>query len=173
MSRRQFLVGAALITFGVVMRIVPHPANFAPVGAIALFGGAAFGERYGWWVPVIVMALSDAYVGFYSSMLFTWVAYALIGLGGVVMQRWYGWWRVPVASMAASLTFFLVSNFGVWVSGGLYAHTWSGLVQCFTLALPFFRPTALSDLAFSIAFFGVYAWAARTRVGTIATKHHA
>lgn len=161
MSRRQLIIAAALIAFGVVMRIVPHPANFAPVGAIALFGGATFSKRYGWWLPVVVMMFSDLYLGFYSSMPFTWAAYALIGLIGVAMQRWHGWWRVPVASMAGSLTFFVVSNFGVWADGGLYAHTWSGLAQCFTLALPFFRPTALSDLIFSGIFFGVYVLATR------------
>ncbi|HEY8999676.1 MAG TPA: DUF6580 family putative transport protein [Candidatus Saccharimonadales bacterium] len=160
-GRRQLLVGVALVAFGVVMRLVPHPANFAPVGAIALFGGAIFGKRYGWWLPVVVMMISDLYLGFYSSMPFTWAAYALIGLIGVSMKRWHGWWRVPVGSAASSLTFFAVSNFGVWINGGLYAHTWSGLVQCFTLALPFFRPTVVSDLVFSGIFFGVYALAAR------------
>lgn len=161
MSRRQIAIAVALVTFGVIMRLVPHPANFAPVGAIALFGGATFGKRYGWWLPVVVMMLSDLYLGFYSSMPFTWAAYALIGLIGVSMKHWHSWWRVPVGSMAGSLTFFAVSNFGVWVSGGLYAHTWSGLAQCFTLALPFFRPTAVSDLVFSGIFFSVYALATR------------
>lgn len=161
MSRRQIVIAATLVVFGIVMRIVPHAANFAPVGAIALFGGATFGKRYGWWLPVVVMALSDMYLGFYSSMPFTWAAYALIGLIGVSMKHWRGWWRVSVGSMAGSLTFFAVSNFGVWVNGGLYAHTWNGLAQCFTLALPFFRPTAVSDLIFSGIFFGAYALAAR------------
>lgn len=161
MSRRQIVIAAALVAFGVIMRIVPHAANFAPVGAIALSSGATFGRHYGWWLPVVVMMLSDVYLGFYSSMPFTWAAYAFIGLIGVSMRRWHGWWRVPVGSMVGSLTFFAVSNFGVWVNGGLYAHTWSGFVQCFALALPFFRPTAVSDLIFSGIFFGVYALAAR------------
>jgi hypothetical protein len=158
-KRWQTLVALALVAFGVAMRLLPHPANLAPVGAIALFGGATLGKRVGWWLPVVVMAISDAFIGFYSSIVFTWLGFLLVGLIGLYIRDYHSWFRVPIGALAGSLTFFTVSNLGVWLMGGLYAHTWAGLVQCYTLALPFLRPTIAGDLIYSAIFFGMYALA--------------
>jgi hypothetical protein len=143
------------------MRVLPHPANLAPVGAIALFGGATLDKRVGWWLPVAVMAISDSFIGFYSSMLFTWLGFLLVGLIGLYIRRFHGWLRVPLGALAGSLTFFVISNFGVWLAGGLYSRSLGGLAACYTLALPLLRPTILGDLMYSAIFFGLYALATR------------
>ncbi len=160
-KHRQILIATTLIGFGVIMRLLPHPANIAPVGAIALFGGATLGKRFGWWLPVAVMAISDVMIGFYTSMPFTWLGFLLVGLIGLFIRRYHGWLRVPLGALAGSLVFFAVSNFGVWLVGGLYMHTLSGLTQCYTLALPFLKPTILGDLMYSTVLFSVYALATR------------
>lgn len=164
------LVAVALVVFGVMARLLPHPANMAPVGAIALFAGATLDKRFGWWLPVAIVAVSDMFLGFYSSLPFTWLGFALVGLIGLSLGRWQSWARVPLGAAAGSLTFFAVSNFGVWLAGGLYTHTWGGLVQCFTLALPFLRPTMVSDLVYSTLFFGVYAVAVRSAGARLTTQ---
>jgi hypothetical protein len=154
---RLILLALALIGFGVTMRLLPHPANLAPVGAIALFGGAVLPRKLGWWLPVAIMALSDLWIGTYDGILFTWLGFLLVGLFGMVMRGRSNWLRVPRGVAGSSVIFFGVSNFGVWLQGQLYAHTWSGLWQCYVMALPFFRNTVLGDLIYASLLFGAYA----------------
>ena len=159
---RATLIALGLVFLGVVARLLPHPANVAPVGAIALFGGTMLGKRIGWWLPVLIMAVSDLFLGFYNSMPFTWFGFLLVGLLGLSFKSWHSWVRVPVGALAGASIFFLVSNFGVWLVGGLYPHTWAGLGSCYTLAVPFFRATIIGDMLYATAFFGLYNLATRT-----------
>lgn len=162
--RWQIYIALLLVAFGVVMRILPHPANLAPVGAIALFGGATLNKRIGWWLPVVVMAISDMNLGYYSSAPFTWLGFLFVGLLGLYVHRYRSWIRIPIAALCGSLLFFIVSNFGVWLVHGLYATTWNGLVQCFVMAIPFLRPTIAGDLIYSTFLFGTYALASHAIV---------
>jgi hypothetical protein len=146
------------------MRLLPHPANLAPVGAIALFGGAILPRKVAWWLPLAVMAASDIFLGFYDSMLFTWIGFLLVGLYGMALRGQSNWFRVPFGALGSAVIFFIVSNFGVWAAGGLYAHTLAGLAQCYTMALPFFRNTFIGDFLYSWLLFGVYALALRLPV---------
>jgi hypothetical protein len=59
--------------------------------------------------------------------------------------------------MASGMVFFIVSNFGVWVTSGMYAHTLDGLLECYVMALPFFRTSLMADLFYSAVLFGLYA----------------
>ena len=158
-DRSLLWIAIALVIFGVVARLLPHPANLAPVGAIALFGGAILPRRFGWWLPLAVMLVSDAIIGFYHGIIFTWVAFLLVGLFGTSLRSQSNWLRVPLGALGSSVIFFVVSNFGVWAQGQIYAHTWAGLVQCYQMALPFFRNTFLGDLIYASALFGAYALA--------------
>lgn len=151
----------ALVAFGVIMRLLPHPANLAPVGAIALFGGAVLPRKLGWWLPVLIMAVSDMLLGFYNGILFTWAGFLLVALFGMSLRNQSNWLRVPFGALGGAVIFFIVSNFGVWAQGKLYAHTWAGLVQCYEMALPFFRNTFTGDLVYSALLFGIYAFAVR------------
>jgi len=150
-------VALALLSGGVTLRLLPHPTNFAPITAIGIFGGAVLPRRLSVWVPLTAMILSDLFIGFYDIMPLTWACYGVIA---IVSNRCL---RVPTArgvaavTLSASLFFFVVTNFAVWVASGLYAHTWSGFWQCYAMALPFFRNTLLSDLLYTGALFGVYA----------------
>ncbi len=161
MNEKRFSIGLAilLIALGVSLRIVPHPANFAPVTAIAIFGGAVLPRKLAIWVPVAAMMVSDAVIGFYSMMPVIWACYALIALASsLLLGRGRG--RVVRGSaltLGSSLFFFIVTNFAVWVMSGMYNHTWAGLVQCYTLAIPFFRGTVASDIVYTAALFGVFA----------------
>ncbi len=159
-NRQLVWIAVALVVFGVIMRLLPHPANLAPVGAIALFGGAILPRRYGWWLPLAVMIASDTVLGFYNGILFTWAGFLLVALFGMTLRNQNNWVRVPVGAMCSAVIFFVVSNFGVWLQGHMYPLTWSGLVQCYQMALPFFRNTFFGDFVYSWILFGVYALAA-------------
>jgi hypothetical protein len=160
-NNRMLGAALALVFFGVVMRLLPHPANLAPVGAIALFGGAVLPRKLGWWLPLAIMVASDYVLGFYSGIAFTWAAFLLVGLFGMMLRRSNNWFRVPFGALGSALIFFAVSNFGVWVQGNLYPHSWTGLTDCFTMALPFFRNTFLGDITYSVVLFGTYTFALR------------
>jgi hypothetical protein len=158
-KRKLTYVALALVAFGVIMRLVPHAANFAPVGAIALFGGAVLPKKVAWWLPVAVMAVSDLFIGFYSGILFTWAAYLMVALFGMTLRRTRNLYRIVLGSLGGATIFFLVSNFGTWAQGGLYPHTWAGFVQCYTMAIPFFRNTLAGDLFYNALLFGAFAFA--------------
>lgn len=151
----------ALIAAGAVLRIVPHPPNFAPIGAIALFGGAVLPLPWGVVVPVAAVALSDAVLGFYPGMVWVYTSFVLIALlGGTVLGHRRTVLRVAGTALGASALFFIVTNFGEWF-GPLYPHTLAGLRTDYIAAIPFYRNTVLSDLGYSLALFGIYESALR------------
>lgn len=161
MKDKYYLTGVALclIAAGVLMRILPHPANFAPITAISIFGGSVLPKKISIWVPLGAMMISDAIIGFYTLMPLIWACYLCIVIAS---SRWLR----PVSlrkgiglTLSASIFFYIVTNFGVWITSGMYAHTWSGLVSCYVLAIPFFRNTLLSDALYTAVLFGVYALA--------------
>jgi len=173
-SAPRYLVwlALALVAFGVLMRLLPHPANLAPVGAIALFGGAILPRKLGWWLPLGVMVVSDYFLGFYDGIMFTWAAFLVVGCYGVSLRNRGNLFRVPVGAFGSAVIFFLVSNFGVWAQGRIYPHTWPGLVQCYEMALPFFRNTFFGDFLYSCILFGAYAlvmylFSQRARAGNV------
>ena len=154
-------IATSLIIIGVSLRVLPHPDNFAPITAIAIFGGALLPRRHALWVPALAMIVSDAIIGFHDLVLVTWGCYVLIALASNVWLTKLSLLRGATLTLGASLFFFVVTNFAVWGTSGMYAHTWNGLVQCYTLALPFFRNTFLSDVIYTAALFGLYVLATR------------
>jgi len=152
-SRLIALLSAILVA--AVLRLVPHPPNFTPIGAMALFSGAYLGRRWlAFTAPLGAMLISDAVLGFYSGF---WVTYLAIGL--VVVIGWLALSRVSplrvgLAAVASSVTFFLVSNFGTWALGGMYPHTSAGLAACYVAAIPFFQNTLAGDLFYATLLFG-------------------
>lgn len=155
---KHTLLAVSLVIIGVALRVTPHTANFAPVGAIALFAGAVMSFRTALWLPVAIMVLSDLIIGLHPTVAFTWGGFLLVALFGTVLQNRRNLVRVPLGAIGASLIFFIVSNFGVWLEGKLYAATWQGLADCYVMALPFLRTSLVADMAFSIVIFGLYAF---------------
>jgi hypothetical protein len=158
MTKTQLNLALAicLILIAVSLRVLPHPANFAPIAAVAIFGGAVLPRKLAILVPLSAMMMSDAIVGFHSLIFLTWGCYALIALASSTWLKTPNLLKGLSVTLSGSFFFFAVTNFGVWVSSGMYAHTWNGLGKCFTLALPFFRNTFLSDIIFTGALLGVY-----------------
>lgn len=169
----RFGVISLMIFIAALSRLIPHPANFAPIGGMALFGTAYFSKRYwAYIIPVVTMWISDLvlnnvvyaqyfdhFVWFYSGSLFTYGAFVLIVIAGSFTLRKV---RVPNligSALVASVIFFLVSNFGVWFSSAMYPHTVEGLTACYLAGIPFFRNTLLGDLIYTGVLFGVFEYA--------------
>lgn len=147
-----------LVLFGVTFRIMPHEANFAPVAAIALLSGSLLGKKYAFVVLLCIMLISDMVLGFYSSFIFTWLAFGLIAIYGALFRSSTFTKRVLLGGAGSSMIFFVISNLGVWLTGQMYPPTIAGLVDCFYMALPFIRATIVSDLVYSGALFAVAYW---------------
>ncbi len=155
----NLVIAFFLIILAVSLRLLPHPANFAPVAAVAIFGGAILPRRLAVWVPLAVMMISDAIIGFHILIPLTWGCYALTALASSYWLRERNILRGAFLTVSSSVGFFVITNFGVWATSGMYAHSWTGLSRCYGLALPFFRNTFLSDLIYTGALFGLYALA--------------
>lgn len=154
-------IAVALITMAVALRLLPHPANFAPVAAVAIFGGAILPRRLAIWVPLMAMMVSDVVIGLHNLVPVTWGCYALIALASSSFLKKPTLLRGFSLTISSSLFFFVVTNFAVWLWGDMYARSWAGLTRCFEMALPFFRNTALSDLVYTAALFAAYNLAIR------------
>lgn len=159
-SRLAALVSAILAA--AVLRLVPHPPNFTPIGAMALFSGAYLGRRsLAFVAPLGAMLLSDAVIGFYPGMWITYLAVALIVLIGWLALPRVSVPRVGGAAIASSVLFFLVTNFGTWAVGTMYPHTAPGLAACYVAGIPFFQNTLAGDLFYAALLFGGFALAER------------
>ena len=155
-ARLAAILSAILIA--AALRLVPHPPNFTPIGAMALFGGAYFGRRaLAFAAPLGALLLSDLVIGFHSGMPYVYGSVALIVLLGWAIARRIALVSVAAAAVASSVMFFIVTNFGTWATGELYPQTVTGLVACYVAAIPFFQNTLAGDLLFSALLFGGFA----------------
>jgi len=182
-SAMKYRLAFALIALAALTRLLPHPHNFTPIGAIALFGAAYFNRQ---WlmlaVPFAALFLTDLFInnviyrelygGQFTLITSWWIyaAFAMVMLAGFgLLGKKVNGIRVFGASLSASAIFFLVTNFSVWAESGMYPKTAAGLAACYTAGIPFLGNTLMGDLFFSAAMFGVYEWAknrnARTEVG--------
>lgn len=145
-----------IILFAVVLRLIPHPPNVAPISAMALFGGAYLNKKYALVVPLVAMFVSDYFIGFHATMPYVYASFLLTGVIGMWLKTHKTLYAMIGASLCSSILFFVITNFGVWVAGGLYSKTLNGLFQSYFYALPFFRNTIIGDLLYTGLFFGGY-----------------
>lgn len=151
-----------VIGLAVIARLLPHPPNFAPIAAMALFGGAYLNKRYALLLPLVALFLGDIFIGFYSPavMFSVYGSFLLVGILGIWLKKRKNVQNVFLAVLGSSLLFFLVTNFAVWATG-LYAQNPSGLLQSYVAGLPFLKNTLAGDLFYTLSFFGGYELATR------------
>jgi hypothetical protein len=154
------MLAISLIIAGIFLRFAPHAPNFTPVAAIAIFAGAYLNKKYAILVPLVLMAVSDLFIGTHNVMLFTWGGFVLSVLVGFWVKRHKSALRIASAGLASSVIFYIVSNFGVWLMGW-YPPTWDGLVRCYLMGLPFLRNFTLATLLYAAVFFAAYESVAR------------
>ena len=152
-------VGAALL------RLVPHPPNFSPIGATAIFGGARLKGWSAYLIPLLAMVITDPILSHMAGYpAYSWgslVVYSCflinVGLGRTFLTNTSSPWRIGGVTIAGSLQFFLITNFFVWLNApSLYPHTTSGFAECYIAALPFFERTLVADLFYSAVLFITY-----------------
>ncbi len=160
----RILTLLAAILAAAALRLVPHPPNFTPIGAMALFSGAYLGRRgaVALAAPLGALFLSDLVLGFYRGMPTVYFSVALIVIIGWLALRRVSPIRVGGAAIASSVLFFVLTNFGMWLSSGFYPRTLAGLEACYIAAIPFFQNTVAGDLFYAAVLFGGFALLERT-----------
>ena len=154
----RLIVLLSAIVAAAALRLVSHPPNLTPIGAMALFSGAYLGRRWlAFAAPLGAMLLSDLMLGFHSSMLFVYVAVALIVLVGWAVRARIAPLTVLGGALAGSVVFFALTNYGVWLLSGMYPLDLTGLAASYVAAIPFFQNTLTGDLLFSALLFGGFA----------------
>ncbi len=163
-------VALGLTLAAALLRLAPHPPNFAPVGSIALFGGAKLRGWQAYLIPLLAMLITDpilsrmagypAYSKATPIIYFSFLLYVV--LGRYLLRRNPGPLRIASVAAAGSVQFFLVTNFFEWLQGiSMYPHTLAGLSACYIAALPFFSRTLIADLFYSAVLFTAYALLSR------------
>jgi hypothetical protein len=153
------------VLLAVASRFLPHPdgwVQFTPIGAALLYFGAHASLKHVW-VPLAALIAADVYLTkvtyaypLKADHLVTWAWYAgVIVLGSALLAKHVSPLRVFAGSLAASVAFFLVSNFGVWAVWNMYPKTLVGLTTAYVAAIPFFRNQVFADLLFSAVLFAI------------------
>jgi hypothetical protein len=157
-NKTKIFIVIAIIFLAAGSRLVKHPYNFTPIAAMAIFAGCYFKKKWGLAFPLAAMFISDYFIGFYDWRIMAAV-YLSMGSAyfiGRLLAKRTKWQNVVFASLSSSLAFFFITNLAVWLFGNWYPHNFSGLANCFVLALPFFRNTLAGDLFYTGALFGAY-----------------
>ncbi|NNJ97967.1 MAG: hypothetical protein HKP12_12505 [Gammaproteobacteria bacterium] len=154
----RFITLAIIIFAVAVFRILPHPPNVSPIAAMALFGGAYFSDkRLAFLVPFLALLLSDLILGLHGTMLYVYGGFALTVVIGFWVRKQLNIGRIAVAAVGASILFFMLTNFGVWLTSGMYPMTADGLMQAYIAGIPFLQNSLLGNLIFTALLFGGFA----------------
>ena len=161
MKKNHLIIG--LIVFAILTRLIPHPPNFAPVTAIALFSAINFNNNLlKFFIPLISLIVFDIIIGFSLINIFVYLSFIVIVLVGNHFKK-----IKLISILISSVIFFIISNFGVWIVG--YPKTVNGIIICYTAAIPFFINTILGDLFYS--FLLKYTFNVSLKLNIIKTNH--
>jgi hypothetical protein len=167
----RFIYVTVAILVAAISRILPHPANFTPIAAMALFGGAYMTDKkFAFIIPLLAMFISDCILqiitgyGFHNTMIFVYGSFAATVALGFLLRNNNKAGRIVILSLLSSCIFFVITNFATWWLEGtngvpLYPHTVEGLISCFAAGIPFFRNEMFGDLFFCGILFGSFFFA--------------
>ena len=140
----------SLIFILALSRLIPHPYNFTPVIAVGVFSGFYFKQIYlGFFVVIFSMFIGDLFLGFHSTMFFTYISLVVAVLIGFYIKR-FSFTEILFSGLVSSFGFFIITNFGAWITLEMYEKNLTGLLQSYVLAIPFFHNTLISTLIYLV-----------------------
>ena len=150
-----------IILIAAFSRLLPHPPNFTPIMAISLLGGVYLKNRqFAVVMPLLAMMASDLVLGFHGTMIWVYSSIVVISLSASLLKP--KMMNLGFASLGSSLFFFIVTNFGVWITSSFYPKTLTGLGTCYTAGLPFLQNAMVGDLMYVGILFGAFELAKRS-----------
>lgn len=153
------LVFSLLLIFGAIGRLIPHPANFAPIGALGIFAGLyARNWKQAVALPIVARLVTDLLIGFFTPavMVSVYIATAIGTLLGIFAKKKKSWVTIAGATLTGSIIFYLFTNFAVWKFDLIYSKDFNGLLKSYSMAVPFFRNTLLGDIFYVTVLVGSY-----------------
>jgi hypothetical protein len=154
------LLALVLILLAAALRIAPHPWNFTPVGAMALFSGAVVKDRrLAFLFPLVTLFVGDIFIGLYKIIPIIYASFLVSVAIGLWLRDRRTVARISFATLLGATQFFLITNFAVWQFLGGYPHNASGLVACYVAGIPFFGNTLAGDAVYAALLFGGFAFA--------------
>jgi hypothetical protein len=159
MFLRASLVVAFLL-FAAIVRILPHPWNFTPIGAMALFSGAKLGKKWqAFLFPLAGLFLGDLFVGLHRLIPIVYLSFSISVLIGMAFRRKQTPGPLSLATLFGAIQFFLITNFGMWAMGtmSIYPKTLAGLLACYVAGIPYFGNTLLGDSFYAALLLGGFA----------------
>lgn len=157
-NMKKLIPAFVLIALGIAARFLPHPANFAPIGAIAIFSGLYLPKKWALSLPLAAMFFSDLFIGLYAwpIMLSVYAGFVIMGLIGLLVRKNKKLSTILGGTILGGVIFYLLTNAAVWAFGSLYPRTPAGLMQSYVMAIPFFRNSLLGDLFYTGVLVGAY-----------------
>ncbi|TAL61727.1 MAG: hypothetical protein EPN85_04120 [Bacteroidetes bacterium] len=141
----RFLFVTVAILIAAISRVLPHPPNFTPIAAIALFGGAYISDkRLAFLLPLLIMFISDSLlelvsgIGFHNTLLYVYASFVVVTLIGIYIRNNAKSGNIILASLISSILFFIVTNFGVWAASG-FELGFGGLIVTYAAGIPFYN----------------------------------
>ena len=154
------ILAAIMIVLAAVVRILPHPWNFTPIGAMAIFSGAMFRDRrVAFLFPLVALFAGDLFVGIHRLIPVVYASFLLSVFIGTWLANRRTVLRIGGAVFLGALQFFLITNFAIWRVFDTYPHTPAGLVACYIAGLPLFGNTLAGDAVYAALFFGIFSLA--------------
>jgi hypothetical protein len=159
----RILLICCFILFAAAVRILPHPWNLTPIGAMAIFSGAKLNSKWtAFFMPLSALFLGDIFVGLYKLMIVVYLSFCLSVLIGRYVRGRQTLLPLSIAMLLGAVQFFLVTNFAIWAAGyGPYAKSLTGLLDCYMAGIPSFGNTLAGDAFYAVILFGGFALAER------------
>jgi Family of unknown function (DUF6580) len=157
MKKNDIVLLCGLVILVALSRVIPHPWNITPIGALALFSGAYISKRLTCLLPIVALLIGDLLMGLYSPvvMFFVYIGFGFSSLiGRSVLYKKRSINRLGIAVLSAAIVFYLFSNFGVWLFA--YPQTIDGLILCYINGLPYLGKSLLGDAFYSMLLFGIF-----------------
>ena len=145
--KKEFLP-ISLILILALARLIPHPYNFSPMLAVGIFSGFYFRQFYlGLFIVIFSMFIGDLFLGFHSTMFFTYISLTVAVLIGLYVKH-FKFTEILFSGLASSVCFFIITNFGAWLTLEMYTKNFAGLLQSYVMAIPFFHNTLISTFLY-------------------------
>ena len=145
--KKEFLP-ISLILILALARLIPHPYNFSPMLAVGVFSGFYFRQFYlSLFIVIFSMFIGDLFLGFHSTMFFTYISLAVAVLIGLYVKH-FKFTEILFSGLASSVCFFIITNFGAWLTLEMYTKNFAGLLQSYVMAIPFFHNTLISTFVY-------------------------
>jgi len=152
--KNDLIIPIIMMTLLIISRMISDIPNFTATIALIMFTSYLIRDKFLSVLVILVsQIISDLYIGIYSSMFFVYGAYVFIALLSPIIMNKLSFKSVLISSLVTPTIFYIVSNFGVWITGSTYPLSLDGLIMCYVAGIPFFDETLLSTVVFSVTIY--------------------